>query len=180
MGRLGIPVWCHEWMADLNWLRTDFAPPSRGGSVVTSFDLNDVPDDLTTEPPIDEDALWANLESFLRKVLPVAERAGVKLSIIRPPAAVADPGVGRIMRSLENFERLLEIADSPMNTITLCQGNFTLMTDDLPAAIRTMSETPRRELARQRFPGVPIRGDLPGRSSFMTSAKAERLLGWVH
>ncbi len=23
-----------------------------------------------------------------------------------------------------------------MNTITLCQGNFTLMTDDLPAAIR--------------------------------------------
>jgi len=25
---------------------------------------------------------------------------------------------------------------SPMNTITMCQGNFTLMTDDLPGVIR--------------------------------------------
>lgn len=44
----------------------------------------------------------------------------------------------------------------------------------------TASEMPSRELALQHFPGVPIRGDLPGRSSFMTSAKAQRLLGWVH
>ena len=26
MGRLGIPVWCYEWMTDFNWLRTDLAP----------------------------------------------------------------------------------------------------------------------------------------------------------
>ena len=23
MGRLGIPVWCYEWMTDFNWLRTN-------------------------------------------------------------------------------------------------------------------------------------------------------------
>jgi mannonate dehydratase len=40
------------------------------------------------------------------------------------------------MRSIDNFQRLVELVPSPMNTITLCQGNFTLMTDDLPAAIR--------------------------------------------
>lgn len=57
------------------------ATPSRGVSVVTSFDLNDVPADLTREPPISEDDLWANLEYFLRRVLPVAERANVKLSM---------------------------------------------------------------------------------------------------
>ena len=45
-------------------------------------------------------------------------------------------GVGRIMRSVENYQRLLDIVPSPMNGITLCQGNFTLMTDDLPGVIR--------------------------------------------
>jgi len=137
MGRLGIPVWCYEWMADFNWLRTNMNTPSRGGSVVTSFSLDDVPADLTGEPPIGEDALWENLGYFLKKVLPVAEKANVKLSM-HPDDPPLSPirGVGRIMRSVDNYQRLLEIAPSPMNTITLCQGNFTLMTDDLPGVIR--------------------------------------------
>jgi len=141
MGKLGIPVWCYEWMTDFNWLRTNMATPSRGGSVVTSFDLNDVPADLTDGPPIDEAALWANLEYFLQRVLPVAEKAGVRLSM-HPDDPPLSPirGVGRIMRSIANFQRLLDMADSPMNTITLCQGNFTLMTPDLPGAIRSFGQ----------------------------------------
>ncbi len=137
MGKLGIPVWCYEWMTDFNWVRTNIATPSRGGSVVTSFDINDVPEDLTTNPPIDEEALWTNLDYFLKKVLPVAEMAGVKLSM-HPDDPPLSPirGVGRIMRSIPNYQRLMDLADSPYNTITLCQGNFTLMTPDLPAAIR--------------------------------------------
>jgi mannonate dehydratase len=137
MGRLGIPVWCYEWMTDFNWVRTNLSTPSRGGSVVTSFDANDVPDDLTSGPPISEEELWVNLEYFLKKVLPVAEKAGVKLSM-HPDDPPLSPicGIGRIMRSVDNFQRLLELVPSPMNTITLCQGNFTLMTDDLPGAIR--------------------------------------------
>jgi mannonate dehydratase len=137
MGRLGIPVWCYEWMTDFNWVRTNLSTPSRGGSVVTSFDARDVPADLTSGPPISEEELWTNLEYFLKKVLPVAEKAGVKLSM-HPDDPPLSPirGIGRIMRSIDNFQRLLELVPSPMNTITLCQGNFTLMTDDLPAAIR--------------------------------------------
>ncbi len=137
MGKLGVPVWCYEWMTDFNWLRTNMATPSRGGSVVTSFDLNDVPESITGNPPISEEELWRTLGHFLERVLPVAERAGVKLSM-HPDDPPLSPirGVGRIMRSIDNYQRLLDIAPSPMNTITLCQGNFTLMTDDLPAAIR--------------------------------------------
>jgi mannonate dehydratase len=124
-------------MADFNWLRTNLATPSRGGSVVTSFDLKDIREDLTSNPPISEEALWANLDYFLKRVLPVAEQAGVKLSM-HPDDPPLSPirGVGRIMRSIDNYQRLLELAPSGMNTITLCQGNFTLMTPDLPAAIR--------------------------------------------
>ena len=40
------------------------------------------------------------------------------------------------MCSIENFQKLLDLYPSEMNGIALCQGNFTLMTDDLPAVIR--------------------------------------------
>jgi mannonate dehydratase len=73
----------------------------------------------------------------LRRVVPVAEKAGVRLAM-HPDDPPLSPirGVGRIMRSLENFQRLLDLVPSPVSGITMCQGNFTLMTDDLPAAIR--------------------------------------------
>ena len=141
LGKLGIPVWCYEWMADFNWLRTNLSTPSRGGSVVTSFNSADVTSEPIELGPISEDELWANLDYFLRKVLPVAERSNVKLAM-HPDDPPLSPirGVGRIMRSIENFQRLLDLSASPMNGITLCQGNFTLMTDDLPSVIRRFSE----------------------------------------
>jgi mannonate dehydratase len=141
MGRLGIRVWCYEWMTDFNWLRTDLSTPSRGGSVVTSFNAADVTSEPTELGPIGEPELWINLAYFLDRVLPVAERAKVKLAM-HPDDPPLSPirGVGRIMRSIDNYRRLLELRPSPVNGITLCQGNFTLMTDDLPAAIRNFGE----------------------------------------
>ena len=44
----------------------------------------------------------------------------------------------------------------------------------------TAVDTPSRALAAQHFPDIPLRGAFGGHASFMTSAKAERLLGWVH
>ncbi len=129
MARLDIPVWCYEWMTDFNWLRTNLRTPARGGSMVTSFDYGDVPKEPTELGPIGEDELWVNLEYFLKKVVPVAERFGVKLAM-HPDDPPLSPirGIGRIMRSVENFQRLLDLYPSPMNGITLYQGNFTLMT----------------------------------------------------
>ena len=138
MGRLGIPVWCYEWMTDFNWMRTGTSTISRGGSVVTSFDNSLMKDAPPTENgPITEEKLWETLEYFLKKVMPVAEKWNVKLAM-HPDDPPLSPirGVGRIMRSIENYQRLLDLMPSPMNGITLCQGNFTLMTDDLPGAIR--------------------------------------------
>jgi mannonate dehydratase len=139
MGRLHIPVWCYEWMTDFNWLRTNTYTPSRGGSIVTSFDTSLLRDAPPTDlGPISEDELWVNLEYFLRKIVPVAEQWNVKLAM-HPDDPPLSPirGVGRIMRSVENYQRLLDLVPSPVNGITLCQGNFTLMTDDLPSVIRT-------------------------------------------
>lgn len=138
MGKLGIPVWCYEWMTDFNWLRTNTNTPSRGGSLVTSFDnalMQNAPP--TEHGPITEAELWQNLAYFLERVLPVAEKWNVQLAM-HPDDPPLSPirGVGRIMSSIDNFQRLLALVPSPMNGITLCQGNFALMTHDLPAAIR--------------------------------------------
>ncbi len=138
MGRLGIPVWCYEWMADFNWVRSSTAIRGRGGSLVSGFNSSKLSDAPPTElGPIGEAALWNNLEYFLRRVVPVAEKAGVRLAM-HPDDPPVSPirGVARIMRSVQSFERLLDLVPSPMNGITLCQGNFALMTEDLPAVIR--------------------------------------------
>ncbi len=138
MGRLGIPVWCYEWMAVFNWMRTSMSVPARGGALVTGYDndlMRDAP--LTEAGVVTEEQLWENLEYFLKKVVPVAERWNVQLAM-HPDDPPLSPirGIGRIMRSVENFQRLLDLVPSPVSGITLCQGNFRLMTDDLPATIR--------------------------------------------
>jgi mannonate dehydratase len=138
MGALGIRTWCYEWMPVFNWMRTSLAVPTRGGATVTGYDhalMKDAP--LTEYGIVTEDQLWDNLRYFLEKVLPVAEAANVRLAM-HPDDPPLSPirGLGRIMRSVDNFQKLLDLVPSPMNGITLCQGNFALMTDDLPSVIR--------------------------------------------
>jgi mannonate dehydratase len=138
MGALDIPVWCYEWMPVLNWMRTSTTVPSRGGALATGYDhdlMRDAP--LTEYGVVTEDELWENLKYFLERVVPVAEEAGVKLAM-HPDDPPLSPirGLGRIMRSIENYQKLLDLVPSPVNGIALCQGNFTLMTDDLPGVIR--------------------------------------------
>ncbi len=142
MGALGIPVWCYEWMPVFNWMRTSTTIPSRGGALVTGFDnalMKNAP--LTEYGVVTEEQLWDNLQYFLEKIIPVAERANVKLAM-HPDDPPLSPirGLGRIMRSVENFQRLIDLIPSPVNGITLCQGNFALMTDDLPAVIRQFGQ----------------------------------------
>lgn len=138
MGALGIPVWCYEWMPVLNWIRTDMAIPGRGGALVTGFDLEESKNmPMADVGDLTEDDLWENLRYFLERVIPVAEEAGVKLAM-HPDDPPISPvrGTPRIIRSIEAYDRLLDIVPSASNGIALCQGNFTLMTDDLPEVIR--------------------------------------------
>lgn len=142
MGRLGIPVWCYEWMPVLNWMRTSTTIRSRGGALVTGYDHSQMLDaPLTEYGEVSEAQLWENLHYFLERVIPVAESAGVKLAM-HPDDPPLSPirGLGRIMRSVDNFQRLLDLVPSTMNGIALCQGNFTLMTSDLPAIIRQFAD----------------------------------------
>lgn len=138
MGRLGIRVWCYEWMLKLGVIRTATTIPGRGGALVTGFDLEALPDTSPTEyGTVPDERLWESLRYFLERVVPVAEEAGVVLAM-HPDDPPLSPirGVARIMSSIEGFQRLVDLVPSPANGITLCQGNFTLMTDSLPGVIR--------------------------------------------
>ena len=142
MGKLGIPVWCYEWMAVFNWMRTSTEISTRGGALVTGYDDERMRDEPNTEyGVVTEEQLWDNLKYFLERIVPVAEEANVKLAM-HPDDPPLSPirGIGRIMRSVENYQRLIDLVPSPVNGITLCQGNFTLMTDDLPSVIRHFGE----------------------------------------
>jgi len=138
LGRLGISTWCYEWMPVFNWMRTSTTVPARGGALATGYDhelMRNAP--LTEYGIVSEETLWENLEKFLKVVVPIAEESNVKLAM-HPDDPPLSPirGLARIMSSIENYQLLLDLMLSPINGIALCQGNFTLMTDNLPGAIR--------------------------------------------
>ena len=112
---------------------------SRGGALVTGFDkeLAQKAPDFREYGEVTEERLWDNLKYFLEIIVPVAEKSNVRLAM-HPDDPPVSPirGMGRIMRSIENYQRLIDLVPSPVNGIGLCQGNFTLMTDDLPGVIR--------------------------------------------
>jgi len=139
MGELEIPVLCYNWMAVSSWARTDTAVPLRGGAIASGFDrlLNEARPPLVEPGSVTHEQLWSALQYFLEAVIPVAESAGVTLGLHPddPPLPVIR-GLPRIASSVESYRRVLQLVDSPANSITLCQGNFCLMTDDLPSVIR--------------------------------------------
>jgi len=151
MGELEIPILCYNFMAGTDWTRTTLDAPERGGAKVTKFDLKDIDqavllghDSASTHigpeiDTIDAASLWDNLQRMLDELLPVAEKAGVKLAMHPddPPLPVF-MGKDRIFNSVEKFERFVQHFDSPSNGICFCQGNFAAMGADIPDAIRRL------------------------------------------
>jgi mannonate dehydratase len=139
MGRLGIGVWCYNFIPIASWARTSVDTPDRGGALVTAFRQADAPAavELPEGVTLTHEQLWDNLKYFLERIVPVAEEAGVRLALHPddPPLPLLG-GVPRIIHSVQAFDRVLDLAPSPANGLTLCQGNFALMTDDLPGVIR--------------------------------------------
>lgn len=129
---------CYNWMPVISWARTDKNTKTRGGAIVSSFDYDDIKDAEYTEyGEVTKDALWKNLEYFLKAVVPEAEKIGMNLSL-HPDDPQVDSirGISRIMNSVENFDRMLDLYPSKYSGLTMCQGNFSLMTQDIPALIK--------------------------------------------
>jgi len=138
MSKAGIDVICYNWMPVIGWYRTDKAKPGRGGALVTAFDYDAAKnEEVTKYGEVSKETLWKNLEYFLKAVIPEAEKIGMKLAMHPDdPQVDSIKGISRIMTSVDNFKRLVDLVPSPSNGITMCQGNFSLMGADIPATIK--------------------------------------------
>ncbi len=138
LGKVGIPMVCYNFMAGLGWYRTNVNVQERGGALSSEFDNRDADrQGLTEWGEVSEEKIWQNMEHFLRAVIPVAEKAGVKMAL-HPDDPPISPlrGIGRILTSAANYRRVLNIVPSPVNGITFCQANFKLMGEDIQALAR--------------------------------------------
>lgn len=133
MGRLEIPVLCYNFMAGIGWFRTRVDLPERGGALTSGFDLNDV----EAEPlKISEEQLWKNYGYFIRAVMPVAEKSGVKMGL-HPDDPPVSPlkGYGRILTSADAYRRAMALSDSPSHCITFCLATFKTMGENVLALL---------------------------------------------
>ncbi|HSI76577.1 MAG TPA: mannonate dehydratase [Lunatimonas sp.] len=144
LSSVGIDIICYNWMPVINWARTSLDRPSRGGALVSAFDIEDIQDQekITEFGVITHDKMWENLEYFLKAVVPEAEKHGIKLALHPDDPPISNiRGIPRIMTSVDAFKRLIDIYPSPSNGLTFCQGSFASMGEkdkgeDIPAAIR--------------------------------------------
>ena len=147
MGKAGVPILCYNFMAGTDWVRTRLDAPERGGARVTEFNLQAAEHAVSlsaTANAISADRiqateLWTNLEWFLRELIPVAESCGVFLAMHPDDPPLKEfQGKARIMNSVGNFERLMQLVPSAHNGICFCQGTFAAMGVDIPATIRQL------------------------------------------
>ncbi len=123
-GRVGLPVIEYNFYAH-RLVEGYYEEPGRGGAGMTAFDYDRVKDlpPLPQEGVHSAEALWKNLEYFLKAIVPVAEEAGVRLAVHPndPPPAISR-GSAQILSTVEGWKRVIQIVDSPANGITFDPG----------------------------------------------------------
>lgn len=147
LGQCGLKVVCYNFMPVFDWTRTTLDKTLEDGSSALAFDV-DVVNQIDPEQGIDlpgwdasykpgelkalleeykavgEEKLWANLEYFLKGVIPAAEEAGIKMAIHPddPPRPIF--GLPRIVKDVHDLRKLLAMVDTPANGLTLCSGSL--------------------------------------------------------
>jgi mannonate dehydratase len=123
-GKVGLPVIEYNFYAH-RLIEGYYQTTGRGGAGYTSFDYDRVKDlpPLANEGTHTLDEMWANITYFLKAVIPVAEKANVRLALHPndPPAPISR-GSGQIMGTVEGWKRLIEIVPSKSNGITFDCG----------------------------------------------------------
>ena len=165
VGAVGAEVVCYNFMPVVDWTRTATDAPLPDGSTTLTYDdealaefgaieeLSHLPGWAAAYEPdelralmgayddVGPDDLWAHLEYFLERVVPVAEAAGVRLAIHPddPPWPVF--GLPRIVTSGDALERITRLVESPANGVTLCTGSLGADPEqDLPAIARRLND----------------------------------------
>jgi mannonate dehydratase len=113
--------------------------PGRGGATYWDFDaarLRDLPVLPEVGTPT-ADETWAHMRYFLEAVVPVAERANVRLAVHpNDPPSPLSRGAAQVLCSLEGLQKLVALVPSVANGISFCQGSVAEWGVDVVEAIR--------------------------------------------
>jgi len=123
-GEAGLPVIEYNFYAD-RFMEGYYEKKGRGGSGITAFDY-DRGKNAPPKPAIGTytaEQLWANLTYFLKAIIPVAEKAGVRMALHpNDPGVPISHGSAQIIATFDDWKRLVNIVKSPSNGMTFDCG----------------------------------------------------------
>ena len=135
-GQVGLPVVEYNFYAH-RAMEGYYEETGRGGAGLTAADYERAKGlpPLPNEGAHTLDEMWANITYFLKAVIPVAEKANVRLALHPndPPFPLAR-GSQQIMGTVAGWKHLIEIVNSPANGITFDCGVTREMGED-PVAV---------------------------------------------
>jgi mannonate dehydratase len=140
LGKAGIPTLGYNFKPAGNFRTPDTI--GRGGARYSTFNHTEFMQNPPYYPEkvVGEEQLWENLAYFLSRVIPVAEESGVRMALHPDDPPLPEPlgGTPRIVSTLEQYQRIFNLAPSPCNAMLFCQGCVTEMGVDVEQAIRTI------------------------------------------
>ena len=100
---------------------------------------------------IDEDKLRENYKYFLEKIIPVCEEVGIRMAVHPDDPAWPVFGLPRVAHSQEDFDKIVQMVDSPANSLCLCTGSLGSSPDNnIPQIIRHFGQMNRIACAHVR------------------------------
>ena len=159
LDRAGIHTTTFTWEPDRVW-----SSPSgvSRGSPARHVDLAELAlRPLTHAREYTHTELWENFEYFIRRIIPVAEEAGVRLALHPNDPPIAGPlgGIPCLIHSYADYQRAFELAASPNLGMEFCVGCWLEGGSDfgdLFQAIRHFTEQGRIFIAHFRNISAPL------------------------
>ena len=150
LGDAGVKCICYNFMPVFDWTRTDLAHVREDGSTCLAYfqeqvdKVNPLKSDSDLTLPgwdasytreqlssvvaeynaMTAEDLWANLQYFLERIIPVAAENDINMAIHEDDPCWSIFGLPRIITDEKNLDRFLKLVDDPHNGLTLCTGSL--------------------------------------------------------
>jgi mannonate dehydratase len=155
-GKVGLPVVEYNFYAH-RAMEGYFEQTGRGGAGLTGADYDRMKglEPLPEEGAHSLDEMWTNIAYFLKAIVPVAEKANVRLALHpNDPPFPMSRGSQQIMGTVAGWKHLIEIVDSPASGITFDCGVTREMGEDPVEVCRYFGSRDRINHMHYRNPRV--------------------------
>ena len=127
VGRAGIPIMHYNFHAIRVW-RTSRHTRDRGDAHVTSYDHAMMEAAPVERGELGYEELWDNFEYMIKRIMPAAEKAGVKMALHPDdPPVTPIAGAACLFVDVPAFQRVIDMVPSESNGLLFCQGCYTEM-----------------------------------------------------